>query len=279
LVATYHGYWPLKSRVNRLFLRWFCQRIYPVSKAVETELMTIFSNGERRVQTIPLGVNTRFLEPLPPRQEARRHLGLPLVRPIVLHVARFQTIKGHHHLLDALALMVKEKGDSAPLVLFVGDVLKPPSKEELDCKARIECRAALPDLQPHVHFLGHRRDVPLIMRAADVVVSPSDFESFGMSLIEAMTVGTPVVATDAGGPSEIIEHGKTGLLVRPGDSGALAAGIRQVLAHSESSARMADAGREVALSRYCPQRRCATLLQEYRDLMGQRTVTKRETQL
>jgi glycosyltransferase involved in cell wall biosynthesis len=268
LVATYHGYWPLDSCMNRLFLRWFCRRVYPVSRAVQCQLNPVFNGRGGRVRTMPLGVSPAFLEPLPPRDEARRRLGLPPDRPLVLHVARFQSIKGHHHLLEALALMVKEMGERAPLILFAGGVLEPPSEEVLEYKARIERRASLPDIRAHVRFLGHRREVPLLMRAADLLVSPSEFESFGMTLIEAMAVGTPVLATNPGGPSEILDPGKTGWLVPPGNPPALAAAIREILAHPNRTARMAAAGREAALSRYGPDLRAASLIREYEELLG-----------
>ena len=267
VVATYHGYWPLNSIYNKLFLRLFCQRIYPVSMAMEIEVMPVWGNKNGHVSTIPLGVSSAFLATLPTREEARRRLGLPLDRPLVLHVARFQAIKGHHHLLNSLSLLVNELGEKAPLVLFVGGVLFPPSKEVLDYKSHVQRLAAQTAIKPHIRFLGHRQDVPLLMRAADMVVSPSDFESFGMTIIEAMITGTPVVATNAGGPGEIIEHSVTGLLVSPGQPAALASAIRRIIEHPESSARMADAARREALNRYGPQKRCDTLLEEYANLL------------
>jgi glycosyltransferase involved in cell wall biosynthesis len=266
LVATYHGYWPLHSRITKFALRLLCKRIYPVSKSMESELRSLGAIPTRG-RTIPLGVNPAYLEPLPSREEARRQLGLSLERFIVLQVARFEEIKGHHNLLDALVLLANETGKSMPLVLFVGGVLDPPSQEVLIYKERIEERASRPDLLPHVLFLGHRQDVPLIMRAADIVVIPSVFESFGMAVIEAMTIGTPVVATNAGGPREIIKHGKTGLLVPPEDPVALASGIRQLLEHPDESAHIAAAAQLAALELYGPLSRCETLVAEYRQLM------------
>ena len=266
LVATYHGYWPLKSYFNKLFLMLLCKHIYPVSKTIEVELI---SSGIIRthVRIIPLGVNPAYLKPLPSRKEARRQLGLSTDRFIVVHVARFQEIKGHHNLLDALVLLINETSKRTPLVLFVGGVLDPPSQDVLTYKARVEERASRPDLLPHVLFLGQRQDISLIMRAADVVVIPSLFESFGMVVIEAMTVGVPIVATNAGGPSEIIKHGKTGLLVPPEDPDALACGIRQVLEHPDKSASMAAAAQTAALELYGPFSRCKTLLSEYRQVI------------
>lgn len=266
LVATYHGYWPLHARITKLVLRLLCKRIYPVSKSMVSELRSL-GVIPTYVRTIPLGVNPAYLRMDPSREEARHQLGLPLKRFIILQVARFQEIKGQHNLLSALLLLINVKEKSKPLVLFVGGVLDPPSQEVLNYKKIIEERASRPDLSPYVLFLGHRQDIPLIMRAADVVVIPSVFESFGMAVIEAMMIGTPVVATNAGGPGEIIKHGKTGLLVPPEDPVALASAIKQILTHPEKSAPIAAAAQLAALELYGPLSRCEILVAEYRQLM------------
>jgi glycosyltransferase involved in cell wall biosynthesis len=213
-------------------------------------------------------VNPAYLKQIGTQEQIRRQLDLPLDRHLVLHVARFQEIKGHHHLLEALLLLVARMDQKAPLVLFAGGVLEPASRKVLEYKARVERLAAQAQLQPHVRFLGPRRDVPLLMRAADVVVSPSDFESFGMTLIEAMTVATPIVATMAGGPSEILKHEKTGLLVPPADPVAMAAGIARLLEQPEFAQTLAAAARDVAMDRYAPRRRAQALIREYQDLLS-----------
>jgi glycosyltransferase involved in cell wall biosynthesis len=267
-VATYHGYWPLHSKATRHFLRWFCARAYPVSRAMLYELRVPFQGLETRLRIIPLNVNSRFLAELPSRGEIRLQLGMPLNRQLVLHFARFQQIKGQHRLLEALTLLIEDMGVDAPIVIFVGGVMEPASSEILQYRAVVEAQAAQPHLRANVLFFGARQDIPQLMKAADVIVSPSDFESFGMTLIEAMIVGTPVVATNAGGPGEILENNKTGLLVPSGDSRALAYGITRILSDSALAQRLAQAAREVAIVRYSPKRRSETLLAEYRELLG-----------
>jgi glycosyltransferase involved in cell wall biosynthesis len=267
LVATYHGYWPVNVLHNRYFLRMFCRRIYPVSDAICDEIKPVFQDRAGDVVTVPLGVHQAFLEILPGRDEARHQLGMPLGRWVILQVARFQPIKGHHHLLNALSLLIDEMGEKAPLLLFVGGVLEPPSKEELEYKAKIENISSGPKFQNHVRLLGHRKDIPLLIRAADITVCPSDFESFGMAIIESMIVGTPIVTTCSGGPGELIEHGKTGLLIQPGDHMSLADSIRQLFNNPDQRNRMAEAAQTIARARYGPDSRCEILLNEYRELI------------
>jgi glycosyltransferase involved in cell wall biosynthesis len=184
-----------------------------------------------------------------------------------MQVARFQAIKGQMNLLDALEIMVKQDRDVDPLVVFVGGVMEPASPDVLAYKANVEVRASQPELSHYVQFLGHRDDVPLLMRAADVIVSPSEFESFSMIIIEAMAVGTPVVATAAGGPREILTGGVTGVLVPPRDPLSLADGICSVISNPDWAADLAEHAREDAVSRYGPQTRCRRLVVDYRNLL------------
>jgi glycosyltransferase involved in cell wall biosynthesis len=101
------------------------------------------------------------------------------------------------------------------------------------------------------------------MRAADVVVCPSDFETFGMNVIEAMAVGTPVIATDAGGPAELLKDRQTGRLVPPRDHSSLARAIDELLDNPAEAERMARAARETALVNYSPAVRVRTLNTAY----------------
>jgi glycosyltransferase involved in cell wall biosynthesis len=86
-----------------------------------------------------------------------------------------------------------------------------------------------PALSGRVHFAGHQADVYTWMDALDIVVHASLGEPFGLVLVEAMALAKPLVATDEGGPSEIVEDGVSGLLVRPGDPEALVRALRRIL--------------------------------------------------
>lgn len=260
-VATYHGYWPMRNKMLRGFLRWFLMGVYPVSDSVAEELKEVAL--KRQPQTMPLGFSLDFLMSLPPRHEARRILGLPDGRPIIMQVARFQTIKGHMHLLDALEVMLSQGHDFDPLVVFVGGVMEPASPDVLAYKASVEARASQPGLRRHVLLLGHREDVPLLMRAADVIVSPSEFESFSMIVIEAMAVGTPVVATAAGGPKTILKNCQTGILVPPRDPLSLATSICQIITNPQGAQELVAHAQQDAFQNYHPHVRCIRLITEY----------------
>jgi glycosyltransferase involved in cell wall biosynthesis len=90
-------------------------------------------------------------------------------------------------------------------------------------------------------FLGHRPDVRELLACADVIVLPSLAEGLPLAVLEAMAAHRPVVATAVGDVTDAIRTGETGILVQPGDSGALVSAIRELLADSELAARLGDA--------------------------------------
>ena len=153
------------------------------------------------------------------RGAVRRALGLPDV-PLVGVVSRLAAWKGQDVVLRALSDL---PGVHA---VIAGD----PLFGEQRYAQGLERLAAELGLADRVHFLGQRSDVPCLMRAMDAVIHPSVHpEPFGRTLVEAMLVGVPVIATDTGASSEILEDGRAGTLVPAGDPSALAAAIAQVL--------------------------------------------------
>jgi glycosyltransferase involved in cell wall biosynthesis len=262
-VATYHGYWQIKSKLFRLFCKMFCQKIYPVSEIVAAELKSSANLTGPSVQIIPLSFNNAFTAKLPSQTEARKLLELPIERPILMQIARFQAIKGHMNLLDAVEVMLEQNRTINPLVVMVGDVMEPATPEILKYKAAVEERVQTGVLRNHVQFLGHRNDVPLLMRAADVIVSPSDTETFGMIIIEALAVGTSVVATCIGGPGEILTDKITGILVPTREPNALAAGITDLLLNKDWAMQLAKRAKQEVMSKYGPTARYERLLHEY----------------
>jgi glycosyltransferase involved in cell wall biosynthesis len=145
-------------------------------------------------------------------------------RALVLTPARLTDQKGLPHLLHAVASL-----DDVFLAV-AGDG---PDRDEL------EALAADLGLTERIVFLGHRRDVPALLAAADVVVLPSLWEGLPLALLEAMASGTPVISTRVGGIPELIVSGCNGLLVEPGDSAALAAAIRELLDDRDLAGRFA----------------------------------------
>lgn len=158
---------------------------------------------------------------------------------VLVHIGRFALPKNHSLLIEGLA---RALGSHPVMELWlVGDG---PLRSEVERLVRKR------NLQEHVRFLGLRKDIPELLAQADILLLPSDWEGVPLVVLEAMAAGRPVVATRVGGVPELIEEGKTGLLVPPRDSGALARAILRLAKDPELRRRMGEAARKRALERF-----------------------------
>jgi glycosyltransferase involved in cell wall biosynthesis len=186
--------------------------------------------------------------------EIRQQLGLP-DGPLIGVFSRLAPWKGQHVVLQALAQL---PGVSC---IIAGDALF----GEQAYATRLNNLVDELGLADRVHFLGQRSDVPRLMSAVDAVIHPSiDPEPFGRTLVEAMLAGVPVIATDAGAASDILEAGKAGTLVPPDDAEALARAVRGVLSRPpELGAQLA-----YAVARARAQYGMAQMLQSISGVIG-----------
>lgn len=125
------------------------------------------------------------------------------------------------------------------------------------------------DLERSVELLGYVHDVPELLAQAGVYVQPSARpEPFGLALVEAMAAGLPCVATDAGGPRDIIDHGRTGLLVPRREPDALADALERLVSDPSLRRRLGAAAKEEAFSRFTAAREADRIESLYRRLLG-----------
>lgn len=178
---------------------------------------------------------------VPNASQIRQQLGLE-GRFLVGHFSRLSPWKGQHILLDALVHCPEDV-----VVLLVGDALF----GEQSYVEQLHQQVTELGLEDRVRFLGFRSDVPQLMAACNLVTHTSTSpEPFGRVIIEAMLCGTPIVAAEAGGAVELVERGKTGWLVPPGDSLKLAAAINQCRNQPEQAAAIAQQAQIVASQRF-----------------------------
>ena len=117
-------------------------------------------------------------------------------------------------------------------------------------------------------MLGYRNDPLSIMRAGDLFVLPSLAEPFGLVLLEAMALGKPVIATNAGGPREIVRPGETGMLVPPATPAALAEAICSLIAAPAQALRMGEAGQDAVPGCYTRERMARATAALYRQAVN-----------
>jgi len=211
------------SRLRRLRTTAFLARaaqIVALNERSGTAMRELYRVPPRKLTAIPTGVSSRSHQPAPAdrRATARLGLGIGSAAPMVLTIGALSPEKGVDLAIDALA----DLGDA--LLAVAGD------GPEL---AALERRADRLGVTRRVRFTGSHRDLSRLYAAADVVVLPSRTEGLPAVAIEAGMRGLPVVATDVGYVTDIVEDGVTGFVVSPGDPRAIAAGIVDALAHPE----------------------------------------------
>jgi glycosyltransferase involved in cell wall biosynthesis len=181
----------------------------------------------------------------PGRALSRAAYGVPADAPCFGIVGQLQEWKGQKVFLRAARRVLDARPEARAWV--IGDT--PAGEEAYGAELRELARTL--GITDRVVFTGFVADVPGALRLLDVFVHASVYpEPFGRVIVEAMLVGRPVVAADAGGPREIIEPGRTGLLVPPGDDAGVSAAILRLLADREFAANVAEAGRLEARRRF-----------------------------
>jgi glycosyltransferase involved in cell wall biosynthesis len=173
---------------------------------------------------------------------ARRTLGLPARGPIIGVLGRLVPIKGHRYLIDALPAILREFPSA--LLLFVGEG---PEREAL------AKRAASLGVTNHLRMVGARFNLPGYVAACDVVVQPSLNEGMGRTVLEALVMGKPVVASRVGGLPDLITHGDNGLLVPPAAPSALAHAVCSLLWDPVRLRRMSETARRSIDHRFSAQ--------------------------
>lgn len=225
------------SRVFRV-LAWLVgrmsTRIVAMSNAIAEEMRL----PRDRIRVVFGSADLSLFADLPPREATRAALGLDPAAKAVFCPGRFEHWKGQHVLVEALPDVFA--AHAGAVALFAGA----PAVNKPEYYAGLVERCTELGIADRVHFLGRRDDVPAIMAASDVLALPSVTpEPFGLTVVEAMAAGCPVVATAAGGPLDSVADGTTGLLARPSDPRDLAAKINEVLADPERARVMGAAGR------------------------------------
>lgn len=227
----------LKPLVRRIIAR-LPDRLVAPSRAIAENLLGAAAD---RVTIVPNAAGRRFFEEERTRDEARRNLQLPADGPILGIPGTLRPVKGHMFFFDAVAPLA----DRYP-ALTLAITGHGAAAYEQALLARVQELG----LAGRTRFLGSIADMPAFYRACDVVCVPSRSESFGRTVIEAMAVGTPVVATAVGGIREIVRHEETGLLVPYSDHAALASALDRLLGNADLRTRLVEAARRDAHERF-----------------------------
>jgi D-inositol-3-phosphate glycosyltransferase len=214
-------------------------RIVAATPVEERQLVELYGADPARIRVIPPGVDLERFHPVPPARP-KEALGMGSECRAILFVGRVEPLKGIDVLLRAIALIARRQPDllrGLCVPIIGGDPSDPASNHEM---ARLQALREELGIAGVVTFLGARDQDALqdYYAAAEMVVMPSDYESFGMVALEAMACGVPVIASDVGGLAYLVRHGHTGYRVPPRDPVTLAAKIVRLLTDEGLRRRM-----------------------------------------
>ena len=218
--------------LDRWTARW-ADAHYVNAEAIRDKLMSRERVPADRIWTVRTGVDPKAFAPQVPDDGLRSALGIAPGDPVVVSVGRLAKYKGQEILLEACAL---DPGRRWRLV-FVGDG---------PARAAVGARASALGIAHRVVFAGARDEVAPFLALADCVALASTEEGLPGSVLEAMAMARPVVATAVGGVPEAVADGVTGVLVPAGDAAALAQAIAAVVADPARAQAMGLAARERA---------------------------------
>jgi glycosyltransferase involved in cell wall biosynthesis len=249
VVATEHDYFPLYGlkRVVRKLCKnrtagtiAICER--NAKQLVHEELIPA-----KEVYEVPNGIEVGpFLKPA----DFVRPQGQPFT---ITCIGELHERKGQRYLLEAFERLQQHHPKIELRLVGEG-----PMNDEL---------RALYASNPHIVFLGWRTDIPALLHHSDLFVLPSLRESFGLVLLEAMAAGVMVISTNQGGPSEIIENEKTGLLVTPGSREALERAMKWAIANHEKKTQMEKAALQKVKRSYTAEAMAKKTAQVYEKVL------------
>lgn len=223
----------------------FADALIASTPAEENQLAELYDADRSKIHVISPGVDIDRFHPIP-AAHAKEHIAVCADRAMILFVGRIEPLKGIDNLLRAIARVVDrlpelrgstESREGLCVPIIGGGADRVHEDEEM---VRLQSLRRSLGIDDVVTFLGSKNQDTLqyYYSAAEMVVMPSDYESFGMVALEAMACGTPVIASDVGGLAFLVKDGRTGYRVPAGDVEALADRITHLLTDELSRRRI-----------------------------------------
>jgi glycosyltransferase involved in cell wall biosynthesis/protein-tyrosine-phosphatase len=242
--------------IDRAVLQWFADGMIAVSNGVADTLEPLGSRYAPVVR-LPNGINLDRVKPTRPRPAIREALGVTSDTPLIGAVGRLTPVKGLTYFLRAAQRILLKQPRARFLILGDGELRDELASEALALGLDGRCR-----------FLGSRADVFDLVSGMDVFVMPSLDEGTPMALLEAMALGTPVVASNVGGIPDVVADRTTGLLVPVADADAIATACLTVLGNGALAGGMALRARDRVRTEFSHETNGDRLVDVYRSVMG-----------
>ena len=212
-------------------------------------------NVNKEIEIIPNFVDTELFKRTEERECTRSMLAQPGEK-IIMHISNMRPVKRLQDVVRVFANVVKE--EKVRLVL-VGDGPDRPGAHRLAEQLGISDRVA---------FLGAQESIPKLLNCADIALQPSALESFGLSILEALSVGTPVISTRCGGPEEVVVHGECGYLSEIGDVEDMSRNCLRLLKDRKLYEQFSKKARQRAVENYGIEKISRRYEDFYRQVLG-----------
>ena len=241
-------------------------RLIAATPAEEQQLLDYYAADPDKIRVIPPGVDLSRFRPID-KKEAKRKVGIPCGDANILFVGRIEPLKGVDTLLRAMSILQERHPaaiENTCLAIVGGD----PWRDDLDTEmARLQQLRTDLGIHNLVTFLGAKdQDVlPYYYAAAEMVVMPSHYESFGMVALEAMAMGTPVIASEVGGLAHLVQPGVNGFHVPSRDPEALADRILALLTNKPLRQQLGEQAR-AHTKQYSWESITARMIEVYQEL-------------
>jgi N-acetyl-alpha-D-glucosaminyl L-malate synthase BshA len=217
-----------------------------ISEDLRRETVTVFGI-ENEIRVIHNFVNCDIYKPNPERTGAEEYA--PNGEKLLIHLSNFRPVK---RVMDCIRILAEVRKQANVRLLMVGDGPERGPAEHL---------AGTLGVKDYVDFLGKQNHPERLIALADVILMPSEMESFGLAALEAMACGVPPVATRVGGVPELITDGVDGFLEEVGDIPRLAARVSELATNQALHDKIAVAARNTASTRFCSNK----IIQKYED--------------
>lgn len=258
IIRSRHFDVPIPNQsLSRLLYKEWSHHIITTSPKITSSLIDTFDLATEEITTLPTGVDLERFKPEGPKADFSTY-ALPAQTPLIGMITVIRAAKGIQVLAEAVHLLKTHHGIRVHCVI-AGDGPSLPYVHSMISKFSVE---------DHFTFLGHREDVPEIMRNLDIVAIPSFHEAIPQSGLQALAMGVPVVASDVGGIPSIVRQGETGRLAPPHDAPALAAAIRETLEQKDQTQAMCRAGQQMVRNEHSLEVMLNRLDAIYRQYLG-----------
>lgn len=252
-------------------------RIVVATLAELTQLRFLYKGDNRKMSVIPPGVDTSHFYPIP-ADEAKQYIGLRAENRMVLFVGRIEPLKGVDTLIEAMALLDTKGIHGLVHLAIIGGDVNGHTEDMSEEMARLQKLSDDLCMGRTVVFLGKRGQdtLPYYYSAAEVVVMPSLYESFGMVALEAMACGTPVIASEVGGLGYLVQNGVTGYTIPDSEPDLLCDKLSWLLGDAHLRETMGQSAAKYALD-YAWDKIAMQVVDVYQELVENKKMVVQES--